>query len=82
MLGVLCALGGLAVWAQLCHTMGYSLAPAGQVGPFSYGNVVFAALMGWLIWGETLDGLTIVGAVLTCSAGIIASYQSERHVNP
>jgi drug/metabolite transporter (DMT)-like permease len=82
MLWVLCAMGVLAVMAQMCLTKGYSLAPAGQVGPFSYGNVVFAALMGWLIWGETLDGLTIVGAVLTCSAGIIASYQSERHVNP
>jgi hypothetical protein len=59
---------------------GYSLAPAGQVGPFNYGNVVFAALLGWLIWGETLDGLTLAGAVLTCSAGIIATYHSERHI--
>jgi drug/metabolite transporter (DMT)-like permease len=81
MLGELCMMGALAVLAQMCLTKGYSLAPAGQVGPFSYGNVVFAALLGWLIWGETLDGLTIVGAVLTCLAGIIATYHSEANAD-
>ncbi|MGE5256448.1 MAG: DMT family transporter [Hyphomicrobiales bacterium] len=81
MLWALCIMGVLAVMAQICLTKGYSLAPAGQVGPFSYGNVVFAALLGWLIWGETLDGLTIVGAALTCLAGIIATYHSERNVD-
>ena len=82
LLWALCAMGILAILAQMSLTKGYSLAPAGQVGPFTYGNVVFAALLGWLIWGETMDGLTLVGAVLTCSAGIIATYRSERHVKP
>jgi drug/metabolite transporter (DMT)-like permease len=82
LLWVLCAMGILAIMAQMCLTKGYSLAPAGQVGPFNYGNVIFAALLGWLIWGETLDGLTLVGAFLTCSAGIIATYHSERHIKP
>jgi drug/metabolite transporter (DMT)-like permease len=80
--GMLCVMGILAIMAQLCLTKGYSLAPAGQVGPFSYGNVIFAALLGWLIWGETLDGLTLAGAVLTCSAGIIATYHSDRPIKP
>jgi len=79
MLWVLCVMGVLAILAQASLTKGYSLAPAGQVGPFSYGNVVFAALMGWVFWGETLDMLTLVGAVLTCAAGIIATYHSERY---
>ncbi len=78
LLWTLCAMGILAIMAQMCLTKGYSLAPAGQVGPFNYGNVVFAALLGWLIWGETMDGLTLAGAVLTCSAGIIATYHSEQ----
>ncbi len=82
LLGVLGLLGVLAIMAQMCLTKGYSLAPAGQVGPFSYGTVVFAALLGWLFWGETLDALTLVGAVLTCSAGIIATYHSDRHPPP
>jgi drug/metabolite transporter (DMT)-like permease len=82
MLWALGLMGVLAVMAQICLTKGYSLAPAGQVGPFSYGNVVFAALLGWLIWGETLDGLTIAGAVLTCLAGIIATYHGGQKAEP
>jgi drug/metabolite transporter (DMT)-like permease len=82
LLWVLFVMGVLAIMAQMCLTKGYSLAPAGQVGPFNYGNVVFAAAIGWVFWGETLDGMTLVGAVLTCSAGIIATYRSERHIKP
>jgi len=82
MLWALCVMGVLAIMAQMCLTKGYSLAPAGQVGPFNYGNVVFAAVIGWVFWGETLDGLTLAGAVLTCLAGIIATYRSERHIKP
>jgi drug/metabolite transporter (DMT)-like permease len=78
LLWALVAMGILAILAQMCLTRGYSMAPAGQVGPCNYGNVVFAALLGWLLWGETMDGLTLVGAVLTCSAGIIATVGSDR----
>jgi drug/metabolite transporter (DMT)-like permease len=78
LLWALGAMGILAIMAQMCQTRGYSLAPASQVGPFSYGNVVFAAIMGWVFWGETLDGLTLIGAVLTCSAGIIATYHTPQ----
>ncbi len=71
-LAALVAIGGLAIIAQMCLTRGYSLAPAGQVGPFNYANVVFAAVLGWLFWGERLDLPTAVGAGITCAAGIIA----------
>jgi drug/metabolite transporter (DMT)-like permease len=73
MLGLI---GVIAVFAQLLLTKGYSLAPAGQVGVFGYANVVFAAFIGWFFWNETLDWLSIVGAVFICLAGIMASYRS------
>jgi drug/metabolite transporter (DMT)-like permease len=82
MLWVLAAIGVLSITAQMCLTRGYSLAPAGQIGPFAYSNVVFAAFWGWLIWGETLDVLTLCGATLTCSAGVIATYQGGRPAGP
>jgi drug/metabolite transporter (DMT)-like permease len=77
LLWVLGGLGISGIAAQLFVTKGYSMAPAGQVGPFSYGTVVFAAIIGWLFWGEALDWMTVVGAVLTCSSGIIAATHPE-----
>jgi drug/metabolite transporter (DMT)-like permease len=49
------------------------------VGPFTYGNVVFATLLGWIFWGEGLDSLTWVGALLICLAGIITTHRTETH---
>ena len=70
-------LGLVATAGQYLLTTGYSLAPAAQVGPFTYTNVVFATLIGWIFWNETLDALAWVGAALVCIAGIIASRRSE-----
>jgi len=72
--------GLFAVIGQLLLTRGYSLAPAAQVGPFGYGNVVFSAVIGWLFWDEALDHLTFIGAMLICAAGILSTWR--RNVLP
>ena len=76
---LLVLMGLLAAVGQFLLTRGYSLAPAGKVGPFSYSNVVFAMLLGWVLWGEGLDFLTWVGAFLICIAGIITTRKTETH---
>lgn len=73
-------MGLLAAVGQFLLTKGYSLAPAAQVGPFTYGNVVFATFLGWVCWGEGLDSLTWIGAFLICIAGIVTTYKTETHV--
>jgi drug/metabolite transporter (DMT)-like permease len=77
---LLILMGFLAAVGQVFLTRGYSLAPAAQVGPLTYGNVVFATLNGWIYWGETLDLMTWAGAFLVCVAGIITTRRTEAHV--
>lgn len=77
---LLILIGLLAVVGQFLLTKGYSYAPAAQIGPFTYANIVFATFIGWTFWGETLDLLTGAGALLICLAGIIATRQTEAHV--
>lgn len=76
---LLVLIGLLAAVGQFMLTKGYSLAPAAQVGPFTYGNVVFATFLGWLFWGESLDSTTWIGAFLICIAGIIATRRTKTH---
>ena len=76
---LLILMGLLASVGQFLLTKGYSLAPAAQVGPFTYGNVVFATFLGWMFWGEGLDILTWVGAFLICIAGIVTTQKTETH---
>ena len=76
---LLVLIGLLAAVGQMLLTKGYSLAPAAQVGPFTYGNVVFATVLGWLFWGESLDFMTWAGAFLICIAGIITTRRTKTH---
>lgn len=74
---ILFLMGLFAVTGQLMMTKGYSLAAAAQVGPFSYGIVIFSALMGQIFWNESLDWMTALGALLICFAGILTTYRSK-----
>jgi drug/metabolite transporter (DMT)-like permease len=76
---LLLLIGLLAAVGQFLLTKGYSLAPAARVGPFSYSNVVFAMLLGSILWDESLDYLTWVGALLVCIAGIVTTRKTETH---
>ena len=69
--GILFGIGALATLAQVLLTRGISNVPAGHVGPFSYSTVVFAALIGWLAWGELLDAFSVFGGLLVCAGGVL-----------
>jgi drug/metabolite transporter (DMT)-like permease len=75
--GLLLLIGLLATVGQFLLTKGYSYAPAAQLGPFTYANIIFATLIGWIFWGETLDLPTWLGAFLICVAGIITTRRTE-----
>ncbi len=70
---VMLGAGFIATKAQLLMTYAYRLAPAAKIGAFAYTNVVFAALFGWLFWGETFDSLSIAGACLICFSGLLTT---------
>ncbi len=78
----LIAIGVLATGAQTLMTRAYAHAPAAQVGPFSYGIVVFAGLFGWALWGELPDLLSLTGVLLVIAAGILAIRLGEQKVAP
>lgn len=70
-LGAMVLAGTGATAAQLLLTKSYSLVPAAQVGPYTYSSVIFAAIFGWLLWGETPDLATFAGSALIVTAGIM-----------
>lgn len=64
--------GMFATLGQLGATKAYALAPATRIGPYTYVSVVFAALWGWGLWGETPDILSVGGAILIAIGGALA----------
>ncbi len=69
--GLLIGLGLCGAVGQVLMTRAYALAPAAQIGPFTYSAILYASLFGWLLWGHTLDALGLAGAALIISAGLL-----------
>ena len=68
----LVVLAATSTVAQLLLSKAYGMAPAGQLAPYTYGSVAFAALFGWLFWDEILAYNSWLGIALVCSAGVVA----------
>ncbi len=75
--GGLITIGVLSTLGQLLLTRAYAHASIAQVGPFIYTTVIFAGLIDWILWRETLGLLSFAGAALVCFAGIL----TIRHAN-
>lgn len=52
---------------------GYQLAEAAMASVFEYALLAFAALWGWILWGQTVDAYAMAGmAAITVAGGLIA----------
>jgi drug/metabolite transporter (DMT)-like permease len=71
--GLMLGAGLFATLGQLWLTRAYSLAPAARIGSLVYSAVVFAALLGWLLWDERPDLLSVLGMLLVAAAGMLAT---------
>lgn len=69
--------GLLAAFAQIFMSHAYSLAPPGLIGPVAYSAIVFSGLIGWILWGETPDTSSIIGALLIFSASLLSIFQAK-----
>lgn len=56
---------------------GYLLGEAGQVAVFEYSLLVFASFWAWVLWGDTITIIGLVGMVLIALAGIVIAVRSD-----
>jgi drug/metabolite transporter (DMT)-like permease len=56
----------------------YRLAQASILAPFDYTSMVWAVLIGWLIWNELPGPWIIAGTALVVFAGLIIVHREAR----
>lgn len=74
---VLLGIGVGAAIGQIGLTVAYRHAPAAQVSIYSYTTIVFSALIGFAVWSEVPDALSLIGGVMIIAGGLWA-YGAER----
>lgn len=68
---LLCATGVIAGVAQFALFEGMRQAPVSVLAPFEYTSLVWAFVLGYLIWGDIPQQNVFTGAALILSAGLI-----------
>lgn len=73
------------VWLGLLGGLGhmllikaFSLAPASLLAPFGYTSLIWATILGYVVFGEIPDVWTIVGASVIIGSGIFIVWREHR----
>ena len=68
-------MGVLAAIGQLAMTRAYAVAPASDIGMWTYSSVIFAGLFGYLFWQEPVSATWFGGVLVIFYAGYITTRQ-------
>ncbi|WP_170468092.1 DMT family transporter [Ruegeria arenilitoris] len=77
--GVLVACAAVFVLTgYLCSVMVMRVGDVGFVAPFRYSSLIWALALGWLVFGDWPDTITMLGAVLVVAAGLFTLFRERR----
>ncbi|MCM1023151.1 MAG: DMT family transporter [Prevotella sp.] len=77
-LGMLLLTGLFAAGGQFAITGAYSLAPAKEVSVFDYSQVIFSAVAGYFIFGQTPVPFSVIGYVIIISSAVWTFLQNNK----
>jgi drug/metabolite transporter (DMT)-like permease len=72
----LVAVGGVAGHSLVILAL--AAAPASVLQPFNFAQLIWAALAGYLVFGDVPDRFTLIGGAIIVSAGLIVWYRERR----
>ncbi|HZZ34524.1 MAG TPA: DMT family transporter [Caulobacteraceae bacterium] len=81
-LTLLVLMGLIGGVGQLLLTEALRVAPVGVVAPFDYTQLLWASLLGFVIWGELPRPWTIAGALIVAASGVYILYRELRRRRP
>lgn len=73
----LSGVGISALLGQYFVTKAYSYAKAGIISTVGYSNIVFAALFGYFLGDEALEGTTVLGIAIIVICGVVATREKK-----
>lgn len=75
---ILAAIGLCGGLAQLLLTASLRYAPVPVIAPFDYSQLLWAVLLGWLLFSEQPHDTTWIGAAAIIASGLYTLYREQR----
>ena len=70
--------GTFACVGQIGITKAYICAPAREISVYDYTQVIFAAALGFLVFGDIPDLLSVIGYILISGAGVAMFFYNKK----
>ena len=70
----------LGVYGALGHylfTKAFRFAPASMLSPITYLQLLWAGLLGWLVFGHVPDEVTVAGMCVIAASGLLSAFKSR-----
>lgn len=78
-LGMILVLGILGMIAHMLLTLALEYCSAATLAPFTYTQIIYAGIIGWLMFGQSPDALGYLGvAIIIGSAALVAVLNMRR----
>jgi drug/metabolite transporter (DMT)-like permease len=77
-LGLLVSAGLLGGVAQIMVTSSYRFGAASMLAPFDYASMIFAVLIGWLVFSELPTLVMLVGSALVIAGGALIIWRERQ----
>lgn len=75
---LLLALGTVGGFSQICLTASLRYAPVPAVVPFDYSQLLWAVLLGWLVFADQPASTTWLGAAIIIASGLYTLYREHQ----
>ena len=75
---------GIGVMGFLGHMLfirAFQVASASAIAPFTYSQLIWSTLAGWLVFGSFPDGWTMTGIVVIAGSGMVLTWYERRSAN-
>ena len=74
---VIAALVAFGILGHLLMIRAFAAAPACAIAPYGYAGLLFAILFGFVLFDETPEIITLLGAIVIVGAGLYVWYRDR-----
>jgi len=76
--GMMLCVGVIATAGHFMLILAFQRAPASALTPFTYVHLVFATMIGWMVFGDLPEAMTFAGMALIAGSGLWLTWHERR----